>query len=334
MDAPYRNDTGLRSPLFDVAQRLSADLSVPCRLNPLILMSDLERTPDIVSLAEQLPEKSALIYRHFGADERSVIARQLREITGATDVQFLIGNDPELARQVKADGVHFPRRASADMISPIRQTFPDWILTQAAPKPFPTSILSRFSALDAVFFSSVFVSQSPSSGTPVGVRSLSQVCHCSPIPVIALGGVTEQTAPALIGTGAAGLAAIGGLASALRDRKTFMSTQKDEPITASPGTTVTIERKDTIRGHVFIATVEGEDEKGELSLRSVREGVFNAHHTGVPSEIGGRGIGKALVQAMAEDAKANGYKVIPGCPFVAKLFERKPDMAEGIVAEP
>jgi len=52
----------------------------------------------------------------------------------------------------------------------------------------------------------------------------------------------------------------------------------------------------------------------------------------VPSEIGGRGVGKALVQAMVEDARASGYRVMPGCPFVAKLFERKPEWAEGVEA--
>jgi predicted GNAT family acetyltransferase len=35
---------------------------------------------------------------------------------------------------------------------------------------------------------------------------------------------------------------------------------------------------------------------------------------------------------MVEDARHHGYRVVPGCPFVAKLFERKPEWAEGVAA--
>lgn len=107
----------------------------------------------------------------------------------------------------------------------------------------------------------------------------------------------------------------------------------DNPIKAQTESQVTITRKETIRGLVFLADVDGESAQGELTLRHVRDGVYNANHTGVPSEIGGRGIGKRLVKAMVDDARKNGYTVIPGCPFVAKLFERQPELAEGVMAD-
>ena len=82
----------------------------------------------------------------------------------------------------------------------------------------------------------------------------------------------------------------------------------------------------------FIARVEGAAATGELTLLRVSNDVWDANHTGVPKAIGGRGVGKALIQAMVEDARQNGYRVVPSCPFVAKLFERKPEWANDVAA--
>jgi len=68
---------------------------------------------------------------------------------------------------------------------------------------------SGLSALDGLLVSSVFPSQSPSAGVPIGIESFSKLTRALPVPVFALGGVNKTTAPKLIGSGAAGLAGIG-----------------------------------------------------------------------------------------------------------------------------
>ena len=45
-------------------------------------------------------------------------------------------------------------------------------------------------------------------------------------------------------------------------------------------------------------------------------------HTGVPPEIGGRGLGVNLVQTGLEYARANGLKVRSMCWFVSKYIRR------------
>ena len=50
-----------------------------------------------------------------------------------------------------------------------------------------------------------------------------------------------------------------------------------------------------------------------------------ALHTEVPPEYGGRGIGKALVRRVLDDARAGGMKVTPRCPLFASHFERHPE---------
>jgi len=51
-------------------------------------------------------------------------------------------------------------------------------------------------------------------------------------------------------------------------------------------------------------------------------------HTGVPAELGGRGLGGALARAGLEFARAEGKKVVPLCSFVAGYLAKHPEYAD------
>ena len=51
-------------------------------------------------------------------------------------------------------------------------------------------------------------------------------------------------------------------------------------------------------------------------------------HTGVPAEIGGRGVAAALVRAALDHARAEGLKVVPACSYVAAYLKRHPQDAD------
>jgi len=53
-------------------------------------------------------------------------------------------------------------------------------------------------------------------------------------------------------------------------------------------------------------------------------------HTGVPEELGGRGIGRLLVSAAVAHAASVGLIVAPWCPFARRLLEQHPEMAAGV----
>ena len=300
------------------------------RLAPLVLLHDRDRTPDIIALAEQLGPGTALIYREAVGAHDDELAWRLRRATRETGAQLLIGTDAGLAERVGADGVHFGRDALSDARA-LRTRRPGWIVTAAAPRTGP---LAALDGLDAALVSAVFASRSASAGTPLGVEAFSDRVAVAPCPVFALGGITADTAPALIGSGASGLAAIDGLAQTLRG-PTMQSAANPPnkgqgPIDAEPKGRVSVSKEEGGEMVIYTATVTGETATGELTLRRIADGVWNANHTGVPNAIGGRGVGKALVQAMSEDARAQGWTIRPGCPFVAKLFERRPELAAGI----
>jgi hypothetical protein len=57
----------------------------------------------------------------------------------------------------------------------------------------------------------------------------------------------------------------------------------------------------------------------------VIDGVMRIYHTGVPAQIEGRGIAKALVKGAFAYADANGLKVEPWCAYVRTYMKRHPE---------
>lgn len=66
----------------------------------------------------------------------------------------------------------------------------------------------------------------------------------------------------------------------------------------------------------YIAKVEGTDAAGELVYSRANPHLIVAEHTEVPDALRGRGIALALATRLVEDARAEGVKIVPLCPFV------------------
>jgi predicted GNAT family acetyltransferase len=52
------------------------------------------------------------------------------------------------------------------------------------------------------------------------------------------------------------------------------------------------------------------------------DSVITFIHTEVPPELGGKGIGSRLIRGALDQARADGLKVIPQCPFVKAFIEK------------
>ncbi|WEN16595.1 GNAT family N-acetyltransferase [Rhodanobacter sp. AS-Z3] len=57
-------------------------------------------------------------------------------------------------------------------------------------------------------------------------------------------------------------------------------------------------------------------------------GVMTISHTGVPAEVGGRGVASALVQFALDTARNEGWKVVPACSYAAVWMQRHPTYAD------
>ena len=56
--------------------------------------------------------------------------------------------------------------------------------------------------------------------------------------------------------------------------------------------------------------------------------VLTIHHTEVPKELEGHGVGSTLIRGVLDIARAQGLKVVPICPFAKAYIERHPEYAD------
>ena len=91
-----------------------------------------------------------------------------------------------------------------------------------------------------------------------------------------------------------------------------------------PKVTVSITREEKGSGGRYVAHVEGKPD-AEMTYSKAGEKILIIDHTGVPDELGGMGVGKALVEYMVHDVRARGLKVIPLCPFTNDTLRKHPE---------
>ena len=72
----------------------------------------------------------------------------------------------------------------------------------------------------------------------------------------------------------------------------------------------------------FETTIDGNI--GYISYQE-RDGKLVYDHTIVPQELGGRGVGSALVKHALNYARDNDKKVVPQCSFVSSYIDKHPD---------
>lgn len=83
--------------------------------------------------------------------------------------------------------------------------------------------------------------------------------------------------------------------------------------------------EDATHGRYVIDLAPGAE--AEMTYRKA-DGRIIVDHTGVPREFEGRGIALQLVKASIADARSEGFKITPVCPYVVVQFDRHPDWAD------
>ena len=68
--------------------------------------------------------------------------------------------------------------------------------------------------------------------------------------------------------------------------------------------------------------------EAELTFSILSPQTRIADHTGVPDEMRGTGAGKLLVERLVADARAEGFKIVPLCPFVNAQRRKHPEWAD------
>jgi predicted GNAT family acetyltransferase len=96
---------------------------------------------------------------------------------------------------------------------------------------------------------------------------------------------------------------------------------KESPLVEVPKFKIVITREDKPSGGRYVARIEGKPD-AEMTFSRAGEKILIIDHTGVPDELGGMGVGKALVEHMVMDVRTRGLKIVPLCPFTKAMLQR------------
>ena len=83
-----------------------------------------------------------------------------------------------------------------------------------------------------------------------------------------------------------------------------------------------------VSGHNGRYVIRQGGEEAELTYSITTPELVIADHTEVPDSFRGTGAGLALVTQLVADARAEGFKIMPLCPFVNAQRKRHPEWAD------
>ncbi len=143
-------------------------------------------------------------------DLSRVVARCVAAVHG-TRTRILVNDRLDIALTAGAHGVHL--RGDSIPASRARSLAPIGFLIGRSVHAAAEAVTAHAEGgLDYLLFGAVFATASKPGQPPAGVQALAEVVGATPLPVLAVGGISSDTAPQLAGTGCAGFAAIGWFA--------------------------------------------------------------------------------------------------------------------------
>jgi len=203
--------------ITEISRALNRQHGKNPRLPSVIFITDQGAVPSPEAVIRSLPKGAAVLFRDYHLTGREDLGSRLRGICQELGLIFLVGRDVGLAEHLDADGVHLPE-AMVSSCGEVRKKHPRWLITAAAHSAGALRQAEEMGC-DAALLSPVFATKSHPQTLPqtlkaaeltLGIAGLNKICADTKLPVYALGGINEDTAPLLLESDVVGLAAIRG----------------------------------------------------------------------------------------------------------------------------
>jgi thiamine-phosphate diphosphorylase len=153
---------------------------------------------DLVQIREPRLHAGALL---------SLVRKAIDEVDH-TFCRVLVNDRFDIAIAASAAGVHL--RGNSFSAARTRRVAPDnFLIGRSVHDAAEAAAVTREGGCDYLIFGTVFQSRNKPSGHPVaGLDGLREVCRATPLPVIAVGGISTENAGQAIAAGAKGVAGI------------------------------------------------------------------------------------------------------------------------------
>ncbi len=169
---------------------------------------------DLLAQAEQAIAGGARLLQYRDKDskpaQRQQQASALAQLCRQHGMIFIINDDPALAVNVCADGVHLGQ-SDTDIASARQMLGTDKIIGVTCHASLESAQAAEKAGADYVAFGRFFPSQTKPDVPPAKIGILQQARCSLSIPIVAIGGITPENGGALIAAGADILAVIHGI---------------------------------------------------------------------------------------------------------------------------
>lgn len=145
----------------------------------------------------------------LGAEQFLQEARQIRELCRRFGVPLIINDSIEVALAVDADGVHLGQD-DANAAQARQLLGRDKIIGVSAHN-VQEALHAVQDGADYLGSGAVFGSGTKTNVSTLPMQTLREICSAVPIPVVAIGGITEQNIQQLSGSGIAGAAVVSAI---------------------------------------------------------------------------------------------------------------------------
>lgn len=149
--------------------------------------------------------------REKNLDEAAFLeeAKDLQALCKEYGVPFVVNDNVDIAVAMNADGVHV---GQSDMeAGNVREKLgPDKIIGVSA-QTVEQAVLAEQRGADYLGVGAVFPTGSKDDANEISIETLKAICEAVSIPVIAIGGITQQNVSELGGSGICGIAVISAI---------------------------------------------------------------------------------------------------------------------------
>ena len=150
--------------------------------------------------------------RDIPSRERLLLVRQLRRSL-PVGVQLVVDDHVDVALAAGADGVHLGRHDMEPVEA--RRRLGSRVLIGGTANSFDEACQCFTLPLDYIGAGPVFGTRSKSNAPPaLGLETLARIVRASPVPVIAIGGITPDNLDAVVEAGVHGVAVLSGIVAA------------------------------------------------------------------------------------------------------------------------
>lgn len=87
-------------------------------------------------------------------------------------------------------------------------------------------------------------------------------------------------------------------------------------------------------GGKYAARIDGVDGEAVIIFTQRDTNRISADHTIAPESLRGTGAAAALVDFMIADARKNGFKIVPVCPYIRAQYKRHPEWQDVMTVAP